>query len=308
MGSLIERARRRWKEKRRAVGVRPFQCVLCAALLLAAACAGLCHIPAWAAPVVAMAWSESDEGPGNGWSESEQSEEWGPLNKEAAAFLGDTRIQESVLMDAFGIQVTAYEIRVRESLIMVDLEFKNQGDKPLFVSFSGLAVNDCDLSEDTAFFVDLDGGESKKESIIWEWSDMEKYRISSIQYLDFNIDVKDMESDTYLQWDWPVHLDTSRKGDGRPYGDLGRLLYDKNGIQVYLDLKEDAGIPYDWVFYAVDHSGLDELFIKAQCKEINGGLCDWDMDWRYLEPGRVVSWKWSMDSEELQKLSDVPGG
>lgn len=79
MGSLIERARRRWKEKRRAVGVRPFQSVLCESLLLAAACAGLWHIPVWAAPVVATAWSESDGNPGNGWSESEKSEEWGPL-------------------------------------------------------------------------------------------------------------------------------------------------------------------------------------------------------------------------------------
>lgn len=55
MGSLIERARRRWKEKRRAVGVRPFQSVLCESLLLAAACAGLWHIPVWAKPVVATA-------------------------------------------------------------------------------------------------------------------------------------------------------------------------------------------------------------------------------------------------------------
>lgn len=310
MGSLIERPSRRWMEKRRDVGarVRPYPAALCTALLLAAACAGLWQFSAWASPTATMDSSESDAGPGDGWSEWEREQEWGPSNEEAVAFLQGTRIQEPVLMEAFGVQVTAEAFRVRESLIMVDLEFKNQGDKPLSVIFSGLSVNDCDFSEDSAFFVELEGRGSEKESIKLEWPDIEKYHLSSIQYMDFNISVVDKESGTYLQWHWPVHLDTSRKGSGSPYGNLGRLIYDKNGIQVYLKLEgEDSGTPYAGVFYAVDHSGIEGLFINAHCKEINGRLCDWDMDWRYLEPGKVVSWKWSMDSGESQELSGEMG-
>lgn len=169
-----------------------------------------------------------------------------------------SNIQEKVLYDEKDIKVTLTGI-IYDDVYgpEIGLSIENNSSKDLTFSAESLAINDIMYS--SYFIVDVPMGKKSNKGILLDYVTLKKYDITAIKDIDFKMRAYNRDSilEDYAIID--ADLTTDVKNYTQKYNTSGKLVFEKDGVKIYLLGKEKNTTleDYEINFYIENNSSRD---------------------------------------------------
>ncbi len=231
----------------------------------------------------------------------------GPVSTTAPAELPPVTLEETVIYDQDGVQVTATSLEEGFLGPEIRVTIANDTEQNLTVSSRLLSVNSY-MMDTAGLYAEVAAGKKSNDAIALYQSDLDRAGIDAIGEVAFYLSFSDTDTYEEAGKSQLLTISTSAAQNIPPEEDLtGQELYRTDGIRVNsLGLKEDLFWDGTLVLL-LENQSQEPVTIYAENVSVNGYMADNAM-WCDLRPGtRAVDGMTLLDLENtgVTELSQV---